>query len=114
MEAEQAPQGCIPAPWVGELQHGMRIGLRRISTCLRVCAMVTAGIGVAHGSAIRVNASENAEQMTEPTGSISLPESRAPGEATGIVGELPAAKRFSRIPLSAERVARLTQKGLAV
>jgi murein L,D-transpeptidase YafK len=91
----------------------MRFGLRRISTCLRVCALVTAGIGVAHGSTIRAGATERVDQAAEPTGSIVLPEGKTPAEATGILGEPPAIKRFSRTPLPAERVALLAQKGLA-
>jgi murein L,D-transpeptidase YafK len=104
--------GSIPASWVGELQHGMGIGLRRISTCLRVCALVTAGIGVAHGSAIRANATEQAGQAAEPTGSIALPEEKAPSDAAGLVGEQRAAKA-ARTLLPANRMASLTQKGLA-
>jgi murein L,D-transpeptidase YafK len=91
----------------------MRIGLRRISTCLRVCALVTAGIGVAHGSTIRANATEHAGQSAEPTGSIALPEGKAPAEATSVAGENLATKRFSRTPLPPDRVALLAQKGLA-
>ncbi|MET0652084.1 MAG: L,D-transpeptidase family protein, partial [Hyphomicrobiaceae bacterium] len=90
----------------------MGIGLRRISTCLRVCALVTAGIGVAHGSAIRANATEQAGQAAEPTGSIALPEEKAPSDAAGLVGEQRAAKA-ARTLLPANRMASLTQKGLA-
>jgi murein L,D-transpeptidase YafK len=91
----------------------MRIGLRRISTCLRVCALVTAGIGVAHGSAIGASATERAEQAAEPTGSIALPEGKAAAEATSIIGEHQTTKTVTQMLLPPDRVARLTQKGLA-
>lgn len=94
----------------------MRIGLRGISTCLRVCALVTAGIGVAHGSAIRADATEHAGRAAEPTGSIALPEAKASAaETIGVVGEhLSTSKTVPQNALPGiERSARLSQKGLA-
>jgi murein L,D-transpeptidase YafK len=93
----------------------MRIGLRRIATCLRVCALVTAGIGVAHGSAFRANATERAGQAAEPTGSIALPEGKVPAEAIGVTGEPPSTRKPAAQTALAgiDRSERLSQKGLA-
>jgi murein L,D-transpeptidase YafK len=90
----------------------MLIGLRRISICLRICALLAVGAVLAHGSAIRVNATEHAGLAAEPTGSIVLPEGKAPAEAIGIVGE-PTSKAVPQIALPGDGSARLSEKGLA-
>ena len=69
---------------------------------------------MAHGSAIRANATEHAGQAAEPTGSIALPEGKAPAEAIGVIGEPPTSKAVPQTALPGiDRSARLSEKGLA-
>ena len=113
-EAGQRRGGASRRLGLGSYSTACGIGLRRLSTCLRVCALVTAGIGVAHGSAMRANATEHAGQAAEPTGSIALPEGKAPAEAVGVIGEhrVEPGSRSRRPALPGiDRSARLSAEG---
>ena len=56
--------GEHPGALGGELQHGMRIGLRRFCMGLRMCALVAAGIAVAYAWAIGASTTRNPARLT--------------------------------------------------
>jgi murein L,D-transpeptidase YafK len=56
--------GEHPGALGGELQHGMRIGLRRFCMGLRMCALVAAGIAVAYAWAIGASTTRHPARLT--------------------------------------------------
>lgn len=132
--------GENPGALCGELQHGMRIGLRRTWMCLRMCALVAAGIAVAYAWALGAGTTRNPARLTAsvtalapvsepaaetwtdakaPAETSAAPEEAVSGESVEIITEhedTSAKVASTALPGSAiaiDRSVRLADKGLA-